>query len=260
MSTSRSHNGFIGREAVSQIRVRIKRSLQFALGLMVSVVIMLLNKDNLITMFSTSTLLAFLVSANLLFVLIWVWKWFLFVDYETELLSSYIKSWPETFSVSWVYSYPIIIGFVYAFYIASVTNIVLFVSFAIIIQLISFVGDCMTMGVLVHEGYSSDNIVTPNSQNDNELDANLRYLVSNELIKYYLNGLYVARIPFYFLVQLFSLHVVTSYGNPMNQKVLMAYGLTLSANILNETYLAILRHRRNKRIVKIYDKYAGNNN
>jgi len=259
MSTSRDHNGFVSREATSQIGARTKRSSQYALGLMASVAIMLLNKDNLVAMFSTSALLTFLVGANLLFVLIWAWKWFLFVENEIDLMSSYLKSWPKTFSVSWVFSYPVIIGFVYAFYIASVTNIVLFISFAIVTQLISFIGDCMTMNVLVHESNSCECKPTPNCQVDYGSTDKMNALIRNEILKYYLDGRYVVRIPFYFLVQLFSLLFVIAYNNSFNQKVLVAYGLTLFISILNETYLALLRYGRNNKILEIRNKFAEKN-
>lgn len=258
MNNSRSNHNFESRDMTNQVVINIKRSMQFSLGLMTSVAIMLFNKDNIIELFSTNVLLTLLVSTNLLFVLILAWEWFLFDNQELDLLRNYIKikDKPKTFSVSLVYSYPVIIGFVYAFYLASVANIVLFIAFSIIIQLISFVGDCITMNALVHEGDSCDNIITSDYKGDNEYNDKMYTLIKNEIIKYYLDGRYVVRIPFYFFLQLYSLHIVTNFDKQINQKVIIAYGLTLLANFLNETYLAVLRYRRNHRIAKIREDFA----
>ena len=90
MNESKKIDNAKHQETPSTILGITKRSLQFALGLIPSIAIALFNKDTIIKMYSTNVLLSLLVSANLIFVLILAWKWFLFVDREPDLLSQHI--------------------------------------------------------------------------------------------------------------------------------------------------------------------------
>jgi hypothetical protein len=159
-----------------------------------------------------------------------------------------------------VYSYPIILGFFYSFFIASVINIVFFTALSAIIQLISFVGDCMTMNVLVHESSFCNSMLKPDYREENNSNDVMNALIRKEIFAYYLDGRYVVRIPFYLFLLLCSLHIVISLDKPSDQIITIAYGLTLLANTLNETYLAVLRCKRNHRIAIIREKYSNSDN